>query len=263
MVYGLKKFKDYFGDRAHQYVLIGGVACELLLGNFGAAFRATKDLDMVLIVESLDPGFGELFWRFIEDGGYQNREKSTGENQFYRFSHPAQPEFPKTIELFSSTPLTFSLKQSNGMTPIFLDNEIKSLSAILLDDAYYEILKKGKVMRDGYSVLELEMVILFKIKAWIDLQQRKSSGLIVDSKNIRKHFNDVFRLLSFVNPSSRIDVPLEVLSDVASFTLALNQESPDLSHLGITPKNYLQLIDVLHQIYTTDSTMPMTIENPT
>jgi predicted nucleotidyltransferase len=54
MVHGLEKFKEYFGDLTKQYVFIGGAACDILMDELGAPFRATKDLDMVLIIEALD-----------------------------------------------------------------------------------------------------------------------------------------------------------------------------------------------------------------
>lgn len=52
------------------------------MDEIGAPFRATKDLDMVLIIEALDTSFVNTFWQFIEDGGYEHREKSKGEDQF-------------------------------------------------------------------------------------------------------------------------------------------------------------------------------------
>ena len=58
---------------------------------------------MVLIVEALSKEFGEAFWSFMKDGGYRNKSKTTGESQFYRFSAPANQEFPKMIELFART----------------------------------------------------------------------------------------------------------------------------------------------------------------
>lgn len=51
-----------------------------------------------------------------------------------------------------------------GLTPIHIEDSIVSLSAILLNDVYYESLLKSKVTVDGYSVMEIETVILFKIK---------------------------------------------------------------------------------------------------
>ena len=45
-----------FNDR---YVLIGGTACDLLMSDAGLAFRATRDLDIVLCLEALDREFAE------------------------------------------------------------------------------------------------------------------------------------------------------------------------------------------------------------
>ena len=53
MVRGVEKFKEYFRDYTGQYTFIGGTACDIILGNLGEEFRATKDLDMVLILEEL------------------------------------------------------------------------------------------------------------------------------------------------------------------------------------------------------------------
>ena len=50
------------------------------MDELGVQFRTTKDLDIVLIIETLDASFGEKLWQFIEDGGYEHREKSTGKN---------------------------------------------------------------------------------------------------------------------------------------------------------------------------------------
>ena len=66
MVGGLDKFKEYFSKYADQYVLIGGAACDLIMEDYASSFRATKDLDLVLIVEALTPDFGQTFWQFIK-----------------------------------------------------------------------------------------------------------------------------------------------------------------------------------------------------
>ena len=76
MVKGLELFKEYFKDYKDQYVLIGGAACDINFDDKAASFRVTKDLDMVLIVEALTPEFGNRFWQFIKDGGYENKAKA-------------------------------------------------------------------------------------------------------------------------------------------------------------------------------------------
>lgn len=78
MVKGLDTFKKYFKEFEEQYVLIGGAACDILFESNDVSFRATRDLDMVLIVEGLTYEFGEKLWEFIQDGGYRNKASSGG-----------------------------------------------------------------------------------------------------------------------------------------------------------------------------------------
>ena len=98
------------------------------------------------------------------------------------------------IEIFSRNPDFIILEDDAVLTPLLIDDEISSLSAILLNEAYYELLKTGQKMVDGIPVLSPTCLIPFKVKAWLDLKERKLNGDQVDSKNIKKHKNDVFRL---------------------------------------------------------------------
>lgn len=52
MVSGIEKFKEFFSEYKEQYVLIGGAACDIVMEESAGEFRATKDLDLVLIVEA-------------------------------------------------------------------------------------------------------------------------------------------------------------------------------------------------------------------
>lgn len=61
MVKGLDTFRKFFAEYENQYILIGGAACDIIFESNEANFRATRDLDMVLIVEALTPQFGEKF----------------------------------------------------------------------------------------------------------------------------------------------------------------------------------------------------------
>ncbi len=233
MVHGLEKFREYFGNHTNQYVFIGGTACDILMDELGAPFRATKDLDMVLIIEALDSSFGETFWQFIEDGGYEHRNKGRGKNQFYRFKDPKEKSFPKMIELFSKLPNAFEFSLDRKLIPIHIDESIISLSAILLNDDYYNLLLKGRQLVDGFSVIEMETIILFKIKAWLDMKERKEAGDDIDTKNIKKHKNDVFRLLANVSPTSRIECTNDIQNDVIQFIEQIKEDKPDLKNLGI------------------------------
>ena len=102
MVRGLDIFQERFAAYVDQYVLIGGTAASLTMEEAGLEFRATKDLDIVLHVEALTPAFGEAFWKFDEDGGYEIRHASdTGKPIFYRFKKPADARYPEMLELFA------------------------------------------------------------------------------------------------------------------------------------------------------------------
>lgn len=62
MIRGFAKFKEMFQGFEDQYVVIGGTACDLIMENEELPFRATKDIDMVLIVESVTAEFGRRFY---------------------------------------------------------------------------------------------------------------------------------------------------------------------------------------------------------
>ena len=85
MVSGVESFRKWFAEYTDQYTIIGGTACDLLMSEDGLDFRATRDIDMVLIVESLTPEFGRRFWEYVKAAGYEHRNKSTGEPQFITF----------------------------------------------------------------------------------------------------------------------------------------------------------------------------------
>lgn len=192
MVKGLDTFRKYFEGYENQYVLIGGAACDIVFESKDTSFRATRDLDMVLIVEALTSEFVERFWKFIQDGRYRNKATNGEKPQFYRFDKPENELFPKMMELFCRS--DFELREMTGVTPIYIDDTVSSLSAILLNDDYYNVLIKGKAVANGLSVLRPEYLILFKAKAYLDLKQRKQNGETVDSNDIKKHKKDVLRI---------------------------------------------------------------------
>ena len=85
--------------------------------------------------------------------------------QFYRFSHPISNQYPTMIELFTRKLDAIQLPEDTVITPLPIDEDISSLSAILLDDDYYEFLKQGKVIVNGVTVLDAAYLIPFKVKS--------------------------------------------------------------------------------------------------
>ena len=75
MVVGLDIFKKYFEQYPDNYIIMGGTACDIIIGEAGFTPRATKDIDIILIAEALSTEFVQQFWKFIKDGDYGDREK--------------------------------------------------------------------------------------------------------------------------------------------------------------------------------------------
>lgn len=235
MVRGIETFRNWFRGHEEQYVIIGGTACDLLMTEEGLDFRATKDLDLVLIVESVDAEFGTLFWNFVNTAGYEHRRKSNGDPQFYRFTSPKSRDYPAMIELFSRKPDIITLPKDATLSPLPIDDDISSLSAILLDDDYYAFLRQGRVQIAGITVLDAPYLIPFKAKAWLDLSERKDAGEKIDSKNIRKHKYDVFRLAELLTPvpDASMQIPPTVRSDMLTFIEKMRTEFIDLRILNV------------------------------
>lgn len=247
MVKGIDTFRRYFAEYEEQYVLIGGAACDIVFESNDTAFRATRDLDMVLIVEALTPEFGEKFWEFIQDGRYRNKSTNGQKPQFYRFDKPENDAYPKMIELFCRS--NFELREMTGITPIHIDDEVSSLSAILLNDDYYRILLEGKVVRKGLSVLRPEYLILFKAKAFLDLKQRKDRGEAVDSKNISKHKKDILRIAAELVLESIGELPEAVETDIRAFIDLLAQDPFDNNSLKAYGLSNEEVVEVLHRVF--------------
>ena len=162
-----------------------------------------------------------------KDGGYKCDWKSSEVPHFYRFTEPQAAGYPVMIELFSRRP-DFQIDHPEiHLTPLPVSDEISSLSAIMLDDNYY------RLMLDGVSVLGAEYLMLFKMKAWLDLRQRKSDGAHVNELDLKKHKNDVFRLFPLVEPNAQIAVTPAVTEDVRRFIDAIKAEPIDLEKLGV------------------------------
>lgn len=249
MVAGLTKFKERFQGFESQYVVIGGTACNLIMENEDLPFRATKDIDIVLIVESITAEFGKEFWKYVKEAGYSHQNKSTGDAQFYRFTTPKSKDYPYMIEIFSRNPDFITVDDNAILTPLPIDEEVSSLSAILLDETYYNLMKSGRIIIDGIPVLNAVCLIPFKAKAWLDLKNRKLNGNQVDSKNIKKHKNDVFRLAQLITDDTRQHLNAEISADMKAFLLAMENEEIDLKSIGVRGADKSKIINLLYQCY--------------
>ena len=215
MVPGLNAFRDWFEGYHGRHVIIGGTACNLIYAQYGAPERATKDIDLVVLAEAFDRSYFERFTSFVRTGGYEHRTKS-GRYELYRFERPANKDFPPKIELLSRRPDALEgIDTALGRFSTTDDNY--SLSAILLDDDYYQLLEDGTEIIDGLPVLGLRYLPVFKMHAWANLMRDRASGRTVHSDEINKHRSDVCKLCSLFSPDEKVELPDSVRDEVAHF----------------------------------------------
>lgn len=217
--------------------------------ELGGEFRSTKDLDLVLCLESLDREFAGAFWEFIRLGAYESRQKSTGKRLVYRFHGPETEGFPEMLELFARVPDALDLKRDTGITPIPMDEEVSSLSAILMNDDYYDFVMARRTTIDGLSLVKADGLIPLKARAYVDLSSRKAAGEVVDTKNIRKHKNDMFRLFTVLDRDAKITLPANLQKDLIEALSLIAQDPPDLKSLGISRVALPEVLDELREFY--------------
>jgi len=226
MVRGLDRFVSHFKGMEDNYVLIGGCACDVWLAEQGLPFRLTKDIDMVVIIEALHPDFVKAFWDFIKQGDYQSLSQSSDKPKFYRFEKPKDKQFPEMIELFSRNDL--DLPEGIHLTPIPVDEDISSLSAILLDDEYYKFVLEGKIIIKDTPIVPPQCLIPLKARAHLDLKKRREAGdKSINDKDIKKHRNDVFRLSLSIAPENHYDLTPSIAYDIKEFLETLPPDSED------------------------------------
>ena len=239
----LTSFRNAFRDYTDSYTVIGGTACMILMEEASRDFRATKDVDMILIMEDGGKEFCKIFWEYILRGKYTCGWKGS-KPHYYRFTDPI-PGFPSQIELFSKR-ADFEL--DSRIIPVHIDEDVSSLSAIALDEDFYAFMKKGRRVIDGISLLGAEYIIPFKMYAWLNNISLKKQGMKVNTDDIKKHKNDVFRLLPLLNPDEKILTEGNVREIVLSFIENMGKETVADEFLtnGRTKEDSL---DIFRKIY--------------
>lgn len=238
----IEKFKDY----ADCYTVIGGTACDILMTEAGTDFRATKDIDMILIMEARYKEFAHIFWEFIMEGGYRFGWKNSEKAHFYRFTEP-RSGYPAMIELFSREPNYINFIP-DGIIPIHIDEDTSSLSAILLNDDYYKFMLTGRRVVSGISVLDTEHLIPFKMYAWLDLKDKKARGEHVNERDLKKHKYDVFRLLQIARRNNKIETNGIVRENIIRFMEEIRMENIPFIQL-LLPFEMQEALAYLGEIY--------------
>ncbi len=228
MVKGIDIFRERFRGFPGSLVLIGGAACDEWFSRLGMSFRATRDLDIVLILEAVDEAFIFAMRAFIAEGGYEVRERSEGGPAIlYRFSKPRDGRFPSMLEIFSRLPGGITLASDQTIVPIPVGEGPHSLSAILVDADYHALIRQQQESHDGIAYANATALIPLKAKAWLDLSTRKLRGESIDARDIAKHRADVFRLAATLRGDFVVELPQVIRADLTTFVSAFPDASAE------------------------------------
>jgi hypothetical protein len=224
----------------------------ILCAHWWRGMRHRDDRRWTHIQSHEGPGYRSLCRGFgcrVCPGGYEVQEKSTGDKQFYRFQKPATSDYPFMLELFSRQPDVLQVPAGSHLTPLPLEEDISSLSAILLDNDYYDFIRTGKQEIDGIPMVGASRLIALKARAWLDLTERAKRGEQIHSKTIRKHKNDVFRLYQILDPASDPNAPEAVKKDITEFISRMRGEDVDLKALGIRTGTRDDILAEIARVY--------------
>ncbi len=213
--HGFDHFCNSLKGFESHYVVIGGGAASLLMDDEGLEFRATKDVDLVVLVRSQE--LNARILAYVKSGGYHSKESTDKLPRYYRFTNPTATECPKMIEIFSRNELGLELEKDQHIIPIN-DSSAEKLSAILLDDEYFELIGKNITMsQSGIPLINALVNICLKARAHRELFNRRQSGdKSVDEKDIQKHLKDIWRLAATLTGEESIRLSGMPAQDLAT-----------------------------------------------
>lgn len=254
MVHGLAHFTERLSTYKDHYVLVGGVAADLLMTNIGGEFRPTKDLDIVVFMRP-EAAFLSALLEYIKEGEYENKAKASGEAQYYRFNKPKKAEFPKQIELFSKKPEDLKLFEDQHIIPLKENSSEQQFSGILLEDEYYDLIKHRSKDGEHCKYIGAEAQIPLKARAFIEIRERKEKGIEVNERDIKKHRNDILQLSQALTIGENLTLtglPLNHLSTYLEEVLKIQNDEEikkycEDNNLG-TVKEIIEAIKNYYQI---------------
>lgn len=251
MIQGLNHFKKYFKDDMDKFILIGGSATILSLEAIGMSrYKGTKDLDLVFVIEVLNKAFIDKFLEYVKLGGYETKV-ANGKSQFYRFENSKNNNFPKMIEILSRKSDVFKELDLKTATKLTVAEEISSLSALILDENYYQFIRKNSTLQDGIYIATMECLVILKIRAYNDLILKKDGGdHHVKRGDVNKHKNDVFRIAQNFNDTQRVKCIDFMKEDIKLFRDNLKNDEVDLRSLKVSGEvdEILDLIDTVFEV---------------
>jgi formiminotetrahydrofolate cyclodeaminase len=101
-----------------------------------------------------------------------------------------------------------------------------------MNDDYYNFTIKNSDIVDGLHLAKTETLICLKSKAFTDMAQRHFSGQKEDSKDIKKHLNDVIKLTLTLPENVKVNLSETLKKDKELFFEIMKSYNPDFKSIG-------------------------------
>jgi len=224
--HGFDHFCNYLKGLEAHYVIIGGGAASILLDDEGLEFRITKDVDLVILTRSKE--LNERMLTYIKVGGYKTKEASDGSPRYYRFKAPDDKDCPAMIEIFARNEFSLEIQEGQYVIPL-KENSSEQLSAILLDDEYFDLIKRNLTTSEsGIPLINAVANICLKARAHRELSARRQAGdNTAEEKAIQKHLKDIWRLGATLKGKENSALTGAPATDVANALTKLDAMSED------------------------------------
>ena len=200
-----------------------------------------------MIISYPSKEFTTLLKGYVKEGEYQDKQGTKDKKTFYRFKDPKNTAFPVQIEIFARNEEGLDLFEDQHIIPIKHDDETGYLSAILLEDEYFYLIRDNKTTLGGNPICTELAVMALKARAFNEMTKRKD-----DPKHIKKHRNDILKLVSRLSPNARCTLsglPAKHMEDFLEELSKANQDDITNVLKGFTITDIKKLKQILQDCF--------------
>ena len=153
------------------------------------------------------------------------------------------------LEFFAREPIGLSVNPGTVIVPIpIADDELSSLSGILMDENFYAFIRNHRIVVDGVSILPAEALLLLKARAWLDLTLRKARGEFVKDRDVRKHRTDILRLQAQIVEGTVVELSEPLKIGMREFMARYEALPIDPKTVGV-PGSFDDAISRIRQVF--------------